>query len=103
LSWLDCVCKVNVAVTFRAWLIVTTHAPLPVQSPLHCVKDEPLPTVGVSVTGVPLLNSAEHVGGHSMPGGLLDTEPVPLPVRATVRLNETGATGVAFTSLLFAL
>jgi hypothetical protein len=46
----------NVAVTARAWLMVTWHVPVPVQpSPLQPVKAEPAPAAAVSVTSVPAL------------------------------------------------
>jgi hypothetical protein len=43
----------KVAVTDRAWLIVTVQAPVPVQSPLQPANVEPAAAVGVSVTTVP--------------------------------------------------
>jgi len=46
---------VNVAVTLRAVLIVTEHAPVPVQAPLQPLKLEPAEAVGVSATTVPEL------------------------------------------------
>ena len=45
---------VNVAVAERAALIVTTHTPVPVQSPLQPVKVEPAAGVAVRVTTVPV-------------------------------------------------
>ena len=42
---------VNAAVTFRAWLIVTTHVPVPAQpSPLQPANVDPVDAVAVSVT-----------------------------------------------------
>jgi hypothetical protein len=43
----------NVAVTLRAALIETTHAPVPEQSPLHPENVEPEAGVAVRVTEVP--------------------------------------------------
>jgi hypothetical protein len=45
----------NVAVTLRVALIVTTHVPVPVQSPLHPLNVYPLAGVAVRVTAVALL------------------------------------------------
>jgi len=42
-----------VAVTDRAWSIVTMHAPVPLQAPLQPVNADPESGVGVSVTTVP--------------------------------------------------
>jgi len=47
--------SVNVAVTLRAALIVTEHAPVPVQAPLQPLKVEPAEAEGVSATTVPEL------------------------------------------------
>jgi hypothetical protein len=44
---------VNCAVTARAALIVTTHVPVPPQSPVHPANREPVAGVAVSVTVVP--------------------------------------------------
>ena len=46
---------VKVAVTLRAWLIVTWQLPVPVQAPLQPANVEPLFAVAVNVTSVPLL------------------------------------------------
>jgi hypothetical protein len=61
--------------------------------PLHPTPDqpakaEPVPTVSVSVTCVPALKLALHVVGQLIPEGLLDTVPVPVPDRLTLK---TGA------------
>jgi len=47
-------CRVKVAVTERAALIVTVHAPVPVQAPLHPLKIHPAAALARRVTGVPL-------------------------------------------------
>ena len=44
----------NVAVTFRAWVIDTMQAPVPVHAPLQPANVEPLATAAVSVTEVPV-------------------------------------------------
>jgi hypothetical protein len=49
------VCSLNVAVTERAWLIVTAHVPVPEQpSPDQPSKVQPALGAAVSVTSVPL-------------------------------------------------
>jgi hypothetical protein len=76
--------SVNLAFTDLAALIVTEHAPVPVQAPLHPAKVDPAPAVAVSVTTVPLAKFALHVPGQLIPGGLLVTVPLPVPARETV-------------------
>ena len=44
----------KVAVTDLFSLIVTVHVPVPVQAPLHAVKEDPALGLAVSVTDVPL-------------------------------------------------
>ena len=44
---------VKVAVTARAWLIVTLQAPVPVHAPDQPVNCQPAVAAGVSATGVP--------------------------------------------------
>jgi hypothetical protein len=63
----------KVAVTERAWSIVTVHGPVPVQSPLQPVKVEPGVAVGVSVTDVPSEKSDEQVVPQLIPAGELPT------------------------------
>jgi hypothetical protein len=81
----------NVAVTVRAWLIVTVHAPVPVHAPVQPVNVLPVAAVPVSVTDVPELYVAVHVAPQLMPAGVLVTVPVPAPDRVTVNANVTGA------------
>jgi hypothetical protein len=45
--------SVKIAVTSRAWVIVTLQVPVPVQAPLQPAKVEPVAGVAVRVTGVP--------------------------------------------------
>ena len=54
----------------------------------EAAKAEPVPAVSVSVTCVPALKLALHVVGQLIPEGLLDTVPVPVPDRLTLK---TGA------------
>ena len=75
---------VNVAVTERAVVIDTTHAPVPVHAPAQPANTEPVVAVGVSVTLVLKLKLAEHVAPQLMPAGIEATEPAPVPFFATV-------------------
>ena len=47
-------CRVKVAVTERAALIVTVQAPVPVHAPLQPLKIDPDAALARRVTGVPL-------------------------------------------------
>ena len=57
---------------------------LPLQTPVHPVKDEFWPAVSVSVTWVPLAKLVLQVGAQLIPPGLLATVPVPAPASVTV-------------------
>ena len=73
-------CRVNVAVTDVAALIVTVQVPVPVQPPpLQPVNVEPAAGVAVRVTAVPLAKAAEQVAPQEMPAGALVTVPLPAP------------------------
>ena len=75
----------KVAVTVRAWLMVTVQVPAPVQfSPLQPAKLEPALAVALSVTLVPVANVLEQAAVQLMPVGLLVTVPPPAPARLTV-------------------
>ena len=76
--------SVKVAVTDVAAVIDTTQVPVP-EHPLpdQPVKVEPVEGVAVRVTEVPKSNVIEHVTPQSMPDGLEDTDPVPVPFFAT--------------------
>src|SRR5215831_4522547 len=50
---------------------------------LHPPNTEPAEGIAVSVTTCPDVNDALHVGPHIIPGVLLVTVPLPLPVRLT--------------------
>jgi hypothetical protein len=76
--------SVNVAVTDLAALIDSVQVVVaPVQAPLQPVKLEPAPATAVSVTLAPLTKLNWHVAPQSMPAGLLETEPAPVPAVAT--------------------
>src|SRR5215213_8578159 len=79
--------RLNVAVTVRAWSIVTVHAPVPVHAPAQPANSNPAEAAGVSVTIVPLAKPAEQVEPQLMPVGLLVTVPVPVPFLLTVRTS----------------
>ena len=78
----------KVAVTERAWVIVTTHAPEPVQAPDHPAKVEPAAGLGFNVTEVPDVKTSVQSDPQLTPVGVLRTEPEPVPFRATVNVND---------------
>ncbi len=87
----------KVAVTARAWLIVTWQVELePEQSPDQPVNADPADAVAVSVTTAPSPKLAEHVAPQLIPLGLESTEPLPAPARVTV--SVCGTPKVAVTS-----
>ena len=69
---------------------MTTHAPLPLQSPLQPANVWEKPGVGVRATWVPSAKLAEHVDPQLIPAGLLVTVPDPVPFFATVNARVTG-------------
>jgi hypothetical protein len=77
---------VNIAVTERAWVIVTVQVPVPVQAPLQPVKVEPVDAVAVRVTLVPLVKVALQVAPQLTPVGLEVTVPDPVPLLVRVRV-----------------
>ena len=82
---------VNVAVTARAWDIVTWQAAVPVQpSPVQPLKTDPESAIAVSVTSVPAPNAAAHPPPQLIPAGLLVTVPPPVPVLVTVSVCGVG-------------
>ena len=81
-------CRPKLADTELAALMVTVHAPVPVQAPLQPVKVAPAAGVAVSVTAAPLLNDAEQVVPQLMPAGALITVPDPAPARLTVSAKD---------------
>ncbi len=78
--------SVNVAVTDRSCVMVTTHVPVLAHPlPVHPLKNEPDEAVAVSVTLAPLAKVAEQVEVQLlMPAGSLDTVPLPVPDGVTV-------------------
>src|SRR5215471_15292 len=80
--------SVNVAVTALAWVMLTVQVPVPEQAPDQPVKLDPVPAVAVSVTEVPPLpKDREQTAPQLIPPMLEDTEPEPVPVFATLRMN----------------
>jgi hypothetical protein len=75
---------VKVAVTFWSAFMVTLHALVPEQAPLHPAKVDPFDSVAVSETAVPSSKGHRHVPVHSIPAGLMVTSPEPFPAKVTV-------------------
>jgi hypothetical protein len=75
----------KVAVTCWLALSVTTQGPVPLHpAPLHPAKDEPVSDFALRVTEVPKAKLALQAWPQLIPGGMLVTLPVPVPLRATV-------------------
>jgi hypothetical protein len=86
---------VNVAVTLRAALIVTTQFPVPEHAPLQPAKLLPALGVAASVTTVPAVKLLEQVPGQLIPAGPDATVPLPVPAVLTesVKLGGGVTTG----------
>jgi hypothetical protein len=82
------------ALTDFAASMVTLHAPVPVQAPLHPANVEPESGVAVRFTTVPLSKFAEQVEPQEIPAGELATIPVPVPLFVTVRVKDVGGAPV---------
>ena len=80
----------NVAVTDRAWVIDTTHDPVPVHAPDQPAKVEPAAGAAVNVTEVPEAYDSVQSVPQLMPVGVLVTVPEPVPALVTVRVKVTG-------------
>ena len=76
----------NVAVTERAWFIVSTQPLVPVHAPFQPMNVEPLAGAAVSVTDAFAPKLATHAVPQLMPEG--DEVMVPLPVPALDTLSE---------------
>jgi hypothetical protein len=70
----------NVAVTLRAWVIVTTQLPVPEQAPDQPVNVDPGEGDAVNVTDVPSAYVSEQSPGQLIPAGEDVTDPGPLTV-----------------------
>ena len=88
---------VNVAVTLRAWLMVTVHAPVPVHAPDQPANAETALGVAVSVTTLDAAYDAAQVPPHEMPPSEDVTAPEPGPAIATVSA-KVFVTNVALTT-----
>ncbi len=64
--------------------MLTVQEPVPEQAPEKPAKVEPVAAEAVRVTTVPETKLAEQVAPQLIPAGLLDTEPLPSPVRVTL-------------------
>ena len=74
-------------------------AVVPAQPPAHPTKVEPSAAVAVRVTAVPGSKLALQVCPQVMPGGLLLTLPLPVPVRVTASTGRS--LNVAVTEIFF--
>jgi hypothetical protein len=79
---------VNEAVTEALFVKFNVQVPVPLQAPNHPANVDPVFGVAVSVTEIPLLNSAVHIEPQLIPGGLLVTIPLPSPERVTVSAGD---------------
>jgi hypothetical protein len=77
---------VNVAVTLRAWVMLTTQVPVPLHAPLQPVKVEPVLAAAVKVTEVPLAKFSVQSLPQVTPVGEEVTVPPPVPVFVTFRV-----------------
>src|SRR6056297_3279057 len=87
----------KLAETARGPSMEIVHAPSPLQSPAQLSNANPDAGIAVSVTSVPVGNSAEHVPGQSMPPGMLVTLPPPWIVTSSAGSPGT-AVNVATTN-----
>jgi hypothetical protein len=78
---------VKVAVTDRAWVIDTTHEPVPIHAPDHPAKVDPRATLAVKVTEAPEAYDWVQSPPQLIPAGELFTVPTPAPALVTVRMN----------------
>jgi hypothetical protein len=94
--------SVNVAATFRAVVMLTMQAPVPVQAPVHPAKVEPVPAEAARVTLVPPEKLALHDVPHAIPPGVEVTVPLPVPFLVSASVYEVGALKVKAAVTLFA-
>src|SRR6266851_1615771 len=77
-------------------MLTTQDAPVPAQAPPHPANAEPDPAVAVSVTLTVGAKDALQVAPQSIPAGLLETLPEPVPVLETV--IEPSSASLAFSA-----
>ena len=77
----------KVAVTERAWVIDTTHEPVPLHAPDHPAKVDPRAALAVNVTDVVEVYASEQSEPQLIPTGELVTIPAPVPALVTVRVK----------------
>ena len=66
---------------------------MPEHAPVHPANVELAPGLAVSVTDVPVVKLALHVGPQLIPAGALVTVPVPVPDSVTVSCTVAGGGG----------
>ena len=79
--------RVKVAVTDFAAVIDTIQVSVPVQAPLQPVNDEPTEGAAARVTLVLIAYASEQSTPQLIPGGVLETVPMPVPTLLTVRMK----------------
>src|SRR6476620_10744310 len=88
--------RANVAVTFAAAAIVTSHVgESPEHAPDQPVNVESAAGSAVSVTIVLCSNVAVQLSPHEMPAGVDVTVPEPVPAFVTASSNVLGAIGAS--------
>ena len=71
-------------------MLTTQDEPVPAHAPAHPANAEPEPAVAVSVTLTVGAKDALQVEPQSIPAGLLETVPEPVPVLETVSVLLPG-------------
>src|SRR5579871_1926600 len=87
----------KVAVTATSELSVSEQVPLPEHPPDQPVKAEPGSAAATSATAVRSAKEAWQVDPQSMPAGVDETVPVPLPPGVTVSVQLTAPVVVPWT------
>src|SRR5262245_21677658 len=90
----------KVALTERAWLMVTVQLRAPVQAPLQPVNFERLEAAARSVTALPWVKAWTQAEPQRRPAGVELTVPVPLPARFSVSALSLSKVAVTARSAL---